>query len=1038
MKSFTKVYLTIAMLLASAMLALAITAPVVVNTYDSQGNTLATKFKVWKGPNYVGEFDAGTAANLDVGATYTLFAHYENTSTARQTFVVDPAGNTFSFSTTNVTFHWSGGYLEYYGSGSWRSFGQTAGVWNSRELFPRDFSGNIMQIHIGYKWNDVRGMTFTIDYEGMTSIEKVLSQLRLLDHLGNPLEGGTARGGYASPTSYFVSGSTNAAGLLLDIQNGSNENRSFEMKYNNTTSWSAQQMSSIYDFQTQLLTLRVETCNGLPIDGAAPAFGYGTNAGGWWFPGGNTGSAVPGESSAEVFPGTYSFRMQYKATQEIIYSWNFPTDGATVTWKTTKVTLNYPGTISYGGASGTSTWFTKPSMELLAGTYKFKFTGASTTDITLTGCNLTYAAARIKLINSTNVGLQGGDATYYQSGWKSAGTTDANGDAFVLIDATATKYSFRMNWAGYSQQLSNVDIMTTNPVIFQTVPVLARLEDSNGNDLAGGVATYYASGWKALGTTAANGNTPPLELLPGTYSFRMAYLGYSEQKSNISVPAGSPVVFATVPVIARLEDSNGNDLAGGVATYYASGWKTLGTTAADGNTPPLELLPGNYSFRMAYLGYSQQKSNITVPAGSPVVFATMPMLVSLQTCNNVGLEGGVVTYYASGWKSFGTTDVNGNVSMELLPGSYSFRMSLGGQSNQQSNINITTVNPLIFNTTNVALDFNGSITYYASGWKSFTQPSMEMLPQNYTFRFGKNQLIINVAGCNVNRAFVLLTLRDENNQGVEGGQAMPAYGGSWGTTLPGVTDASGKLFSEITPGYTKIKMTVNQGSEEQLLPALLTSNYTWTTEILRVRLIDHSGIAITDGTGILNQGGGFWYYWGNLNASGYFDVALFARTSAYKFKLTYNYTSQEKLPVVSVTPGIDNLYFQTGQVFGACITEYSTGSWRTFTDGMELMPGTYTFRTPSQSGVVVAGAITNLNCPTPAKTDVVAGLDLMVYPNPATDNVSFLNYEGSVEIYNATGLLMYHGSDATINVANWQSGLYIVKSGDQVVKFIKR
>jgi hypothetical protein len=365
-------------------------------------------------------------------------------------------------------------------------------------------------------------------------------------------------------------------------------------------------------------------------------------------------------------------------------------------------------------------------------------------------------------------------------------------------------------------------------------------------------------------------------------------------------------------------------------------------------------------------------------------------------------------------------------------------MSLGGQSIQQSNINITSVNPLIFNTTNVALGFNGPITYYASGWKSFTQPSMEMLPYNYPFRFGSKQLNIDVTGCNVNRAFVLLTVLDENNHGVEGGKATPAYGGSWGTTLSGATDVSGKLFSEITPGYTKIRMTVNQGSEEQLLPALTTSNYTWNTEILRIWLIDHSGFAITDGTGSVDQGGSYWYNWGNLNTSGYFDVPLFVNAGTYKFKLTYNYSTQEKFPVVSATPGIDNLYFQTGQIFGPCITEYSTGAWRTFTDGMELMPGTYTFRYPSQSGAVIAGAITNLDCPAPAKADVVAGSDLMVYPNPAITTISLLNYTGTVEIYNTAGLLMYSGEDATINVANWQSGLYVVRSADQVVKFIKR
>ena len=158
-------------------------------------------------------------------------------------------------------------------------------------------------------------------------------------------------------------------------------------------------------------------------------------------------------------------------------------------------------------------------------------------------------------------------------------------------------------------------------------------------------------------------------------------------------------------------------------------------------------------------------------------------------------------------------------------------------------------------------------------------------------------------------------------------------------------------------------MEVNQGAVEQLLAQLTASNYTWNTEILRIWLNDYTGSPITDGNATLDQGGGYWYNWGNLNTSGYMDIPLFARTGTYKFRVTYNYTSQELFPVVNTSSGIDNYYFQTGQVFGSCITQYSTGAWRTFVDGMELMPGTYTFKDPTQSGVVTAGAVTNLTCP---------------------------------------------------------------------------
>jgi hypothetical protein len=103
---------------------------------------------------------------------------------------------------------------------------------------------------------------------------------------------------------------------------------------------------------------------------------------------------------------------------------------------------------------------------------------------------------------------------------------------------------------------------------------------------------------------------------------------------------------------------------------------------------------------------------------------------------------------------------------------------------------------------------------------------------------------------------------------------------------------------------------------------------------------------------------------------------------------------------------------------------------------MELMPGSRTYRYPAQTVAITAGSVTYLSCG--AKTDFEAGTTLVAYPNPATESVSFLNYAGSFEVYNTTGQLMYSGNDATINIAEWQSGLYIVRTQDQIIKFVKK
>jgi len=41
-----------------------------------------------------------------------------------------------------------------------------------------------------------------------------------------------------------------------------------------------------------------------------------------------------------------------------------------------------------------------------------------------------------------------------------------------------------------------------------------------------------------------------------------------------------------------------------------------------------------------------------------------------------------------------------------------------------------------FTVTKVTLEYPGTIKYYASGWKTFTKPTMYMLPGTYSFVFG--------------------------------------------------------------------------------------------------------------------------------------------------------------------------------------------------------------------------------------------------------------------------------------------------------------
>ena len=126
----------------------------------------------------------------------------------------------------------------------------------------------------------------------------------------------------------------------------------------------------------------------------------------------------------------------------------------------------------------------------------------------------------------------------------------------------------------------------------------------------------------------------------------------------------------------------GDELTSDYVQYYASGWKTFGSNHT---TTSMELLPGNYSFRIGYKGASNSKSQ-NIVYNPTVVFQTTMATVKLLSSAGDELSSDYVQYYASGWKTFGSNHTT--TSMELLPGNYSFRTGLNGNGFSKSqNIN---------------------------------------------------------------------------------------------------------------------------------------------------------------------------------------------------------------------------------------------------------------------------------------------------------------------------------------------------------------
>ena len=471
--------------------------------------------------------------------TYSFEMTYLGTADQKLNRVIT-GDTTITWQTTAVTLQYSGSISYGGGTGDSRWFKQTPAT-ATVELLPGT-----------YKFHFRTGYRLDLTISGCT-MAKTLAVLRLKDHNGVPLAGGTARGGYTTPTVWHVSGSTDSNGILLDLRDGTPSQLTYEMKVNNVVAVDGPQdpsVDSFFDFQTILLTLRLETCPGVGLPGGNPRYGMGATYTTWWFPGGVTDAN--GETSAEFFPGTYSFEMLYAATADQKISVTILNADTKLTWKTTKVTLYNSGLISYGGPVGDSTWFTKPSTELLPGVVKFHFrdggVSGGVTDLTISGCEMKKFVNVLLLKDHNGAPLAGGRARggfgSNYAGWWVPGLTDANG---VLLDirtaaSQPTTMSYEMSYSNTPKVITQ-DVSTNSLFVFQTSLLTLRLEQCDYTPINGGRARYgkgstYTTWWFPGGLTgsSAAGETQA-EFFPGTYSFEMQYQGTVGQTIAIPLPA---------------------------------------------------------------------------------------------------------------------------------------------------------------------------------------------------------------------------------------------------------------------------------------------------------------------------------------------------------------------------------------------------------------------------------------------------------------------------------------------------------------------
>jgi len=345
------------------------------------------------------------------------------------------------------------------------------------------------------------------------------------------------------------------------------------------------------------------------------------------------------------------------------------------------------------------------------------------------GCN-------VKLVSSANVKLTTGSLQYYEGSWKDATN---NQDGTFSINSTTKSLSLRMTYEYGTQTKSNVSI-STDTIVFQTVNTQVQLQNSQGVLIDTGAVQYYAGAWRTLGVTA-NG-TATKELLPGNYSFRMTH-AYASKDKQQDIGTNATVIFQTVNAVVQLQNSQGALMDQGTVQYYSGAWRDFGSTT--NGAANKELLPNNYSFRMTY-AYASKDKQQNVGANPIVVFQTVKAQVQLVNSQGNLIDQGSVQYYSGAWRPLGTT-TNGIAAKELLPNSYSFRMTYEYVSLDKAQ-DVTTNNTVSFTTVLCTIQVknsqnqlvrNAMASYYSGAWRQIGNIvngiiTKELLPVNLSFR----------------------------------------------------------------------------------------------------------------------------------------------------------------------------------------------------------------------------------------------------------------------------------------------------------------
>jgi hypothetical protein len=449
-----------------------------------------------------------------------------------------------------------------------------------------------------------------------------------------------------------------------------------------------------------------------------------------------------------------------------------------------------------------------------------------------------------------------------------------------------------------------------------------------------------------------------------------ALIRYNTEYLLAQLPTAPPPGCAV-----KLINSAGTKLIRGALQYYEGSWKDA-VNNNDGtffvNTTKTTL-----SLRMTYEYGSQTKSNVAVGYDT-VAFQTVNAQIQLQNSSGVLIDTGSVQYYAGAWRNLGTT-TNGIATKDLLPNTYSFRMTYAYASKDKQQ-DISTNPTVVFQTVNASVQLQnsqgalmsapsgdqGTVQYYSGAWRDLGATTngvanKELLPNNYSFRMtyafaskDKQQDISTNATVVFQTVNAAVQLQNSQGSLIDQG-TVQYYSGAWrdlGTTTNGVAN------KELLPNNYSFRMTYAFASKDKQQDLSTNPTVVFQTVNATVQLKNSLGNLMP---APLGDQGTVQYYsgaWRTLGTTTNGTANKELLPNSYSFRMMYEYVSLDKSQDISTNNTVSFLTVlctirvknSQNQLVDNALASYYSGAWRQIGNTIggvitkELLPVNLSFR----------------------------------------------------------------------------------------------